>query len=209
MSEHNFEIGDNVSGVRNGYRVWYGTVTTLCGHGIECWEQDFRVYIYIPNHMLYTLTNVTKQQKATQDNQSTTSEQESKEQQMKEQNIKPKNIKPEDEVTITVNYRDLALAYAVLGKTTGPDSMLYKQARAMLDPNWKAYDSLNLRNKTSDQILRYGDYYKEFESLLFPQEPIEIEQQKQIRELREQAEAMQEQSKALLEKAKTLESNQK
>ena len=189
MSEHNFEIGDKVSGVRNGSRVWYGTVTTLCGHGIECWEQDFRVYIYIPNHMLYTLTNLTKQQK-------------SKEQQMKEHNVKPKNIKPEDEVTITVNYRDLALAYAVLGKTTGPASMLYRQVRNMLDPNWKAYDSLNLCNKTSDQILRYGDYYKEFEALLFPQEPVETEQQKQIRELREQAEA-------LLQKAKDIESSQK
>ena len=128
---------------------------------------------------------------------------------MKEQNIKPKNIKPEDEVTITVNYRDLALAYAVLGKTTGPDSRLYKQAKDMLDPNWKAYDSLKLRNKTSDQILRYGDYYKEFESLLFPQEPVETGQQKQIRELREQAEALQEQSKELLQKARDIEANQK
>lgn len=121
---------------------------------------------------------------------------------MTEHNITPKNIKPEDEVTITVNYRDLALAYAVLGKTTGPDSKLYSQARGMLDPYWKAYDSLNLRNKTSDQILRYGDYYKEFEALLFPQEPVETKQQKQIRELREQAEA-------LLQKAKDIESNQK
>ena len=54
----------------------------------------------------------------------------------------------------------------------------------------------------------YEEYQKEFESALFP-EPVETEQQKQIRELREQAEAMQEQSKALLQKAKSLEANQK
>lgn len=60
MSNHNFEIGDKVSGIRNGHCIWYGTVSSLNGNGIECWEQDFRVYIYIPNHRLYTLTNLTK-----------------------------------------------------------------------------------------------------------------------------------------------------
>lgn len=197
MSEHNFEIGDVVTMKAPFKSVYEGTVIQVYKQGVEvyffCGDR-----VYIENYMLYTLTNVTKQQKATQDSQS---KQESKDHPMKEQNLKPKNIKPEDEVTITVNYRDLALVYAVLGKTTGPYSMLYKQAKEMLDLNWKAYDSLNLRNKTSDQILRYGDYYKEFEALLFP-EPIETGQQKQIRELREQAEA-------LLQKAKDIESNQK
>ena len=30
MSSHNFEIGDKVSGVRNGSHVWYGTVYLKC-----------------------------------------------------------------------------------------------------------------------------------------------------------------------------------
>ena len=196
MSEHNFEIGDKVSGVRNGSAVWYGTVSSLNGNGIECWEQDFRVYIYIPNHMLYTLTNLTKQQK-------------SKEQQMKEQNVKPKNIKPEDEVTITVTYHDLALVYAVIGRVFGTDSRLYDLAQEMLDPDFSKSCVIGLSLKTIDEIVRYGNYCKEFEALLFPQEPVETEQQKQIRELREQAEALQEQSKELLQKARDIEANQK
>lgn len=195
MPEHNFKIGDVVAMKAPFNAVFEGTVARIYKQGIKvnflCGDK-----VYIPNYMFYTLTNLTKQQN-------------NKEQQMKDQNVKPKNIKPEDEVTITVTYRDLALAYAVLGKTTGPDSMLYKQARSMLDPTWVAYDSLKLRTKTSDQILQYGDYYKEFEALLFPQEPVETEQQKQIRELREQAEVLQEQSKELLQKAKSLEENQK
>ena len=185
MSEHNFEIGDKVSGVRNGSRVWYGTVTTLCGHGIECWEQDFRVYIYIPNHMLYTLTNITKQQK-------------SKEQQMKEH-----NIKPEDEVTITATYRDLAKIYALLGTTSckyGDHSLFYKLEN-MLDPSGHIRDKVVVSNVSYENRFKYQEYQEEFEALLF-HEPIETEQQKQIRELREQAEA-------LLQKAKDIESNQK
>lgn len=190
MLEHNFEIGDKVSGVRNGSAVWYGTVTVLCGHGIECWEQDFRVYIYIPNHMLYTLTNLTKQQK-------------SKEQQMKEHNIKPKNIKPEDEVTITVTYRDLAKMYALLGSVscTYSDHRLFYRLEKMLDPSGNARDKVVTNNIPYENRLNYKEYQEEFESALFP-EPIETEQQKQIRELREQAEA-------LLQKVKDIESNQK
>lgn len=197
MLKHNFEIGDKVSGVRNGSHVWYGTVSYLNGNGIECWEQDFRVHVYIPNHMLYTLTNLTKQQK-------------SKDKQMKEQNVKPKNIKPEDEVTITVTYRDLAKMYALLGSVscTYSDHRLFYRLEKMLDPSGDIRDSVIVNNIPYENRLKYEEYQKEFESALFP-EPVETEQQKQIRELREQAEAMQEQSKALLQKAKSLEENQK
>ena len=196
MLNHNFEIGDKVSGVRNGSRVWYGTVSYLNGNGIECWEQDFRAYIYIPNHMLYTLTNLTKQQ--------------NKDQQMKEHNTKPKNIKPEDEVTITVTYRDLAKMYALLGSVscTYRDHRLFYRLEKMLDPSGDIRDSVVVNNIPYENRLKYEEYQKEFESALFP-EHVETEQQKQIRELREQAEAMQEQSKALLQKAKSLEENQK
>ena len=196
MSNHNFEIGDKVSGVRNGSCIWYGTVSYLNGNGIECWEQDFRVYIYIPNYMFYTLTNLTKQQ--------------NKDRQMKEQNVQPKNIKPEDEVTITVTYRDLAKMYALLGSVscTYNDHRLYYKLEKMLDPSGDIRDSVVVNNISYENRLKYKEYQEEFESALFP-EPVETEQQKQIRELREQAEAMQEQSKALLQKAKSLEENQK
>ena len=129
---------------------------------------------------------------------------------MKEQNVKPKNIKPEDEVTITATYRDLAKMYALLGSVpcTYNDHRLYYKLEKMLDPSGDIRDSVVVNNISYENRLKYKEYQEEFESALFP-EPVETEQQKQIRELREQAEAMQEQSKALLQKAKSLEENQK
>ena len=121
---------------------------------------------------------------------------------MTEHNITPKNIKPEDEVTITVTYRELATVYAIYGSVNGAgNSYLFKKLENMLDYNRKVYDKV-VGNKTREQILNYNQYQKEFEALLFPQEPVETKQQKQIRELREQAEA-------LLQKAKDIESSQK
>lgn len=201
MSEHNFEIGDVVTMKAPLKAVYEGTVTQIYKQGIEvhflCGDR-----VYISNYMLYTLTNITKQQKATQDNQSTTSEQESKEQQMKEQNIKQSNIKPEDEVTITVTYRDLAKMYALFGRTGCKygNHQLYYKLKRMLDPSGTIRGNV-LLDIRQDLTLQYELYQEKFESLLFP-EPIETEQQKQIRELREQAEA-------LLQKAKDIESSQK
>ena len=195
MSNHNFEIGDVVTMKAPFNTVFEGTVADIYKQGIKvnfvCGDK-----VYIPNYMFYTLTNLTKQQK-------------SKEQQMKEQNVKPKNIKPEDEVTITVTYHDLALVYAVIGRVFGTYSRLYDLAQEMLDPDFSKSCVIGLSRKTLDEIVRYGNYCKEFEALLFPQEPVETEQQKQIRELREQAEALQEQSKELLQKARDIEANQK
>lgn len=155
-------------------------------------EQDFRVYIYIPNHMLYTLTNLTKQR--------------NKDQQMKEQNVQQKNIKPEDEVTITVTYRDLAKMYAFLGSANCiySDHQLYYRLECILDPAGKVRNEVIYKKVPYYDRLNYDKYQEEFEAALFP-EPVETEQQKQIRELREQAEALQEQSKELLQKARDLE----
>ena len=197
MSNHNFEIGDVVAMKATFNTVFEGTVAEIYKQGIKvnfvCGDK-----VYIPDHMLYTLTNLTKQQK-------------SKEQQMKEQNVKPKNIKPEDEVTITVTYRDLAKMYALLGSVscTYSDHRLYYRLEKMLDPSGYIRDSVVVNNISYENRLKYEEYQKEFESALFPQEPAETEQQKQIRELREQAEVLQEQSKELLQKAKSLEANQK
>ena len=122
---------------------------------------------------------------------------------MKEHNIKPKNIKPEDEVTITVTYRDLAKMYALLGSVpcTYNDHRLYYKLEKILDPSGDIRDSVVVNNISYENRLKYKEYQEEFEALLFP-EPVETEQQKQIRELREQAEA-------LLQKAKDIESSQK
>ena len=201
MKEHNFEIGDVVTMKAPFKAVYEGTISEVYKQGIKvhffCGDR-----VYISNYMLYTLTNVTKQQKATQDNQSTTSEQESKEQPMKEHNFTPKNIKPEDEVTITTTYRELATVYAIYGSVNGAgNSYLFKKLENMLDYNRKVYDKV-IGNKTKEQILNYNQYQKEFETLLFSQEPVETDQQKQIRELREQAEAMLQQVKALEENQK-------
>ena len=125
---------------------------------------------------------------------------------MTEHNITPKNIKPEDEVTITVTYRDLAKIYALLGTTSckyGDHSLFYKLEN-MLDPSGHIRDKVVVSNVSYENRFKYQEYQEEFESALFP-EPVETEQQKQIRELREQAEAMQEQSKALLQKARDIE----
>ena len=189
MSNHNFEIGDKVTmkvPFFNGDHE--GTVAEIYKQGIEvnfvCGDK-----VYIENHMLYTLTNLTKQK--------------SKDQQMKEQNVKPKNIKPEDEVTITVTYRDLAKMYALLGSVscTYSDHKLFYRLEKMLDPSGYIRDSVVVNNVSYENRLKYEEYQKEFESALFPQEPAETEQQKQIRELREQAEA-------LLQKARDIEANQ-
>lgn len=191
MSEHNFEIGDVVTMKMSNTSLYKGTVIDSGGESITiCLEGNTQ--LDIPFELFNTLTNITKQQN-------------NKEQQMKEQNVKPKNIKPEDEVTITVTYHDLALVYAVIGRVFGTDSRLYDLAQEMLDPDFSKSCVIGLSLKTIDEIVRYGNYCKEFEALLFPQEPVETEQQKQIRELREQAEALQEQSKELLQKARDIE----
>ena len=197
MSNHNFEIGDVVTMKAPFNTVFEGTVADIYKQGIKvnfvCGDK-----VYIPDHMLYTLTNLTKQQK-------------SKEQQMKEQNVQPKNIQPEDEVTITMTYRDLAKMYALLGSVscTYNDHRLFYRLEKMLDQSGDIRDSVIVNNIPYENRLKYEEYQKEFEALLFPQGPAETEQQKQIRELREQAEALQEQSKKLLQKAKDIEANQK
>ena len=195
MSNHNFEIGDVVTMKAPFNAVFEGTVARIYKQGIKvnflCGDK-----VYIPNYMFYTLTNLTEQQ--------------NKDRQMKEQNVQPKNIKPEDEVTITVTYRDLAKMYALLGSVscTYGDHRLYYRLEKMLDPSGYIRDSVVVNNVSYENRLKYEGYQKEFESALFPQEPAETEQQKQIRELREQAEALQEQSKELLQKAKDIEANQ-
>ena len=196
MSEHNFEIGDVVTMKMSNTSLYKGTVIDSGGESITiCLEGNTQ--LDIPFELFNTLTNITKQQN-------------NKEQQMKEHNITPKNIKPEDEVTITVTYRDLAKMYALLGSVscTYSDHRLFYRLEKMLDTSGNIRDKVVVDNVPYENRLNYKEYQEEFEALLFP-EPIETEQQKQIRELREQAEAMQEQSKALLEKAKTLEENQK
>jgi hypothetical protein len=118
---------------------------------------------------------------------------------------KTMSIRPEDEVTITTTYGELARAYAVLGAVNGssyPNKEGYSywgQLKKLLDPNQVTHDSFFFfgGNKKKD-ILDYMNYQAEWVNLLFPQEPIETKQQKQIRELREQAEE-------LLAKAKKLE----
>ena len=117
--------------------------------------------------------------------------------------MKEHNIKPEDEVTITATYRDLAKIYALLGTTSCKyeDHSLFYKLENMLDPSGHIRDKVVVDNVPYENRLDYKEYQEEFEVLLFP-EPIETEQQKQIRELREQAEA-------LLQKAKDIESSQK
>lgn len=107
-------------------------------------------------------------------------------------------IKPEDEVTITTTYRELALCYAVLGKISFKGEMkLWIKLREMLDPEQRVYDSL-IYSKDFSELEQYSKIKDKWEGLLFPQKPVETQQQIQIRELREQAEA-------LLQKAKELE----
>lgn len=117
--------------------------------------------------------------------------------------MKEHNIKPEDEVTITATYRDLAKIYALLGTTSCKyaDHSLFYKLENMLDPSGHIRDKVVVDNVPYENRLNYKEYQEEFEVLLFP-ETIETEQQKQIRELREQAEA-------LLQKAKDIESSQK
>lgn len=112
---------------------------------------------------------------------------------------KKMNIKPEDEVTIATTYGELARAYAVLGKVNGKDygSALWSKIATMLDPSEEVYSKI-IDNKTFGQLSDYNSIQSGWLDLLFPQEPMETSQQKQIRELREQAEL-------LLSKAKELE----
>ena len=111
---------------------------------------------------------------------------------IKEPEVK-KNIKPEDEVTLEVKttYRDLASAYAVLGRTNGKDNhAIYLHIKNMIDADGSAH-------KLIDSHLKCIEYYSiqgEVESLLFPQE---TEQQKQIRELKETIEKAQRQIEEL------------
>ena len=130
---------------------------------------------------------------------------------MNEHTVKPKNIKPEDEVTITVTYRDLAKIYALIGSSTCRymDENLYLRLMSMLDSGGDIRYNIVYQKVPRSERLDYAAYQEEFEAALFPQEPTETEQQKQIRELRERAEALQEQSKILLQKTRSLEENQK
>lgn len=106
------------------------------------------------------------------------------------------NIKPEDEVTITTTYGELARVYAVLGNVNGLGygEHLWHQLVEILDPEEKVYNGL-VCSKKEEELMDYASYQKEWLNALFPQE---TDQQKQIRELREQA-------KELLKKAKQLE----
>ena len=76
---------------------------------------------------------------------------------MNEHNIKPKNIKPEDEVTITVTYRDLAKMYALLGSVscTYSDHRLYYRLEKMLDPSGYIRDSVVVNNIPYENRLKY------------------------------------------------------
>ena len=171
-----FDIGDEITvEVTAPMDFMRGYVTYVDKYVVSVqWYSGIKIYNF---ELSESLNNITKNKQT-------------KEQPMKEQsNIKPKNIKPEDEVTITVTYHDLALVYAVIGRVLGTDSKLYDLAQEILDPDFSKSYEIGLSRKTLDEIVRYGKYCKEFEALLFPQEPIETEQQKQIRELREQAEA--------------------
>ena len=104
-----------------------------------------------------------------------------------------KNIKAEDEVTLEVKttYRDLASAYAVLGRTNGKDNCaIYLHIKGMIDAEGVASELINSHLKVID----YYSIQDEVESLLFPQE---TEHQKQIRELEETIEKAQKQIEEL------------
>lgn len=114
---------------------------------------------------------------------------------LKEENVMP--IKPEDEVTITTTYRELAMVYAILGKTAPAGrSSIFNQVSNLLDPTCAKYSEVIYPITNPQGILNYYKYQAKWEGVLFGAQ--ETQQQIQIRELREQAEA-------LLQKAKELE----
>lgn len=107
-------------------------------------------------------------------------------------------IKPEDKITLEFSYSELALIYALISRTThSVGGTLWGKFAQVLDSNNESNYLQILSKKSLEEIISYK-YKSEWESLLFPQKPVETQQQIQIRELREQAEA-------LLQKAKELE----
>lgn len=115
---------------------------------------------------------------------------------------KTMSIKPEDEVTITTTYGELARAYAVLGKVNGKTigkEVLWCTIRKLLeDPFQEIYNKEITLDRSIEDLADYAAIQEDWLNSLFPPEPVETEQQKQIRELREQAEV-------LLDKANQLE----
>lgn len=103
-------------------------------------------------------------------------------------------IKPEEEVTITITYGELLRAVMVTGHSNGVtyDKSIYDIGKDLLD-----LDDADIRKYVTTTI----DYYSiqdELEAKVFG--PKETEQERNIRELREQAEE-------LLAKARELEEN--
>ena len=103
------------------------------------------------------------------------------------------NIEPEQEVTITITYRELLRAWAVLRNTSGGSFRysIYCIAKDLL-----SLPDEYVHVPRSHSVIDYDSIQKELEEKVFG--PKETEQQRKVRELREQAEE-------LLTKAKELE----